>query len=49
LLKTEIKDCTILNFPIKAFYSEKENENYVFYRQGHGFIINSADISQSMC
>ena len=36
-----IGDCTILNFPLKAFYSTVTGNCHTFYRQGHGFTISA--------
>ena len=36
-------DCTHLNFPIRSFYSEINNEIYTFYRQGNSTTVNAND------
>lgn len=38
---SEIKNCTILNFPIRSFYSEVTMNCYTFYRQGHAFTMEA--------
>jgi hypothetical protein len=40
------KNCTLINFPLKSFYSAVTNNVYTFYRQGHGFTFNVQDPSQ---
>lgn len=39
----ELKDCSVLNFPIKSFYSKDDKLVYVFYRQGDTFTIDPSD------
>lgn len=46
---SEIQDCTILNFPIKSFYSRVTQNCYTFYRQGHAFTINAQTPAECKC
>ena len=43
----EIENSTVLNFPIKGFYSAHTGNCYTFYRQGHGTSISVKDPSIS--
>jgi len=45
----EIKDCTVLNFPIKSFYSAAHNNCYTFYRQGHAFTMEAQAPANCHC
>lgn len=40
---SEIKNCTVLNFPIRSFYSDVTLNCYTFYRQGHAFTMEAQD------
>jgi len=44
---TEITSASILNFPIKSFYSLVTGDCYTFYRQGHGITANAKDPAKS--
>ena len=37
-------DCTQKNFPYRVFANVESNECYLFYRQGHVFTVNNANV-----
>ena len=40
MYRLPIPNCTLINFPIKSFYSLESKKVYIFYRQGHGCTID---------
>lgn len=46
---SELKNTTVLNFPVKSFYSPVTNNCYTFYRQGHGFTVSALNPKEFRC
>jgi len=44
----ELKDCSVLNFHVKSFYSNEDKLVYVFYRQGDSFTIDPANLESCL-
>ena len=42
----EVQDCTDMNFPMKSFYNEINNQVYTFYRQGNSSTVDVANPQQ---
>jgi hypothetical protein len=40
---TEVKNCSVTNFPVKSFYSSISNCFYTFYRQGQVVTVNASN------